>query len=132
MKNKDVSEKRNFFDRYCVTNSKQSGLSVLEIVIVVGITSVIMTILVRFIVVGYPLSQTMYLQARSTETARLQLKRMVKILREARQSDTGSYPLAEIGPQKIVFFADVSDCSFSEDCQDMYFDSDARRLHIQD
>lgn len=90
-----------------VGGDKQSGLSVLEIVIVIGITGVIITALVRFLVVGYPLSKTTYLQVRSTETARLQLKRIVKILREARQSDTGAYPLVEIEQQKIVFFADV-------------------------
>jgi hypothetical protein len=87
--------------------SSQSGLTVVEIVIVVGITVSILMVLVRFLAIGYPLSKTTYLQARSTETARLQLKRIVKMLREARESDTGSYPLAEIGAQKIIFYADV-------------------------
>lgn len=105
--NREDNKKKELFRGQIVEMSRQYGLSVLEIVIVVGITLVIMTVLVRFLAIGYPLSKTTYLQAKSTETARLQLKRIVKILREARQSDTGSYPLVEIGAQKIVFFADV-------------------------
>jgi len=80
---------------------------VLEIVIVVTIVVVVVSTLIRFIVIGYPLQKTTYLQAKSTETARLQLKRIIKILREARTSDIGSYPLAEIGEQKIIFYSDV-------------------------
>ena len=97
-----LSSKKRLID-----NKQQLGLTILEVIMVVAISSFILIVLVRFLAVGYPLSKTTYLQVRSTETARIQLKRIVKILREARQSDTGSYPLVEITPQKIVFFADV-------------------------
>lgn len=107
MRRKDKREQTALIRKRLIGVCKQSGLSVLEIVIVIGITLVLMTALIRFVGIGYPLSKTTYLQVRSTESARLQLKRIIKILREARQSDIGSYPLVEIGPQKIIFFADV-------------------------
>lgn len=86
---------------------EQNGFTIIEVIFVVAITSIIVLTLVRFLVAGYPLSKTTYLQVKATDTARLQLKRLVKMLREARPSDTGSYPLVETKPQKIIFYADV-------------------------
>jgi hypothetical protein len=67
----------------------------------------VVSVLGRFVVMGYPISKISYLQARSTENARYQLKRMVKILREVRQSVTGAYPIVEVESHKMVFYADI-------------------------
>lgn len=93
-----------------VTDKKfvgHAGLTVIEVIIVVFISSIMLVALLRFLVIGYPLSKITYLQQRSTETARLQLKRMTKILREARPSDTGAYPLVEMSGQRIIFYSDL-------------------------
>ena len=83
------------------------GLTLLEVIVGVAISSILMTALLRFLVAGYPLAKITHLQQQSTETARLQLKRMSKQMREARYSDTGAYPLVEVSPQRIVFYSDV-------------------------
>lgn len=83
------------------------GMTLIEIIVVVSIGLAMMVALTRFISIGYPLSKITYLQVRSTESARLQLKRMAKALRELRDSDTGAYPLVETSPQRIIFYSDV-------------------------
>lgn len=87
--------------------NKQTGLSILEVMIVVAISSILLIALLRFLVIGYPLSKITYLQQQSTETARLQLKRISKQLREARPADTGAYALVEMSPQRIIFYGDL-------------------------
>lgn len=91
-----------------------SGMTLVEIVVVMAISAIVLTVIARTIATGLPISRMTVLQARSTETARLQLKRIAKALREARESDTGSYPLVEVGPQKIVFYADVDSDTATE------------------
>lgn len=85
----------------------RSGMTVMEIIVVVGISSLVMTALVRFITIGFPISKITYLQLRSTETARLQLKRLARSIRELRPSDAGDYPLVEVGPLRLIFFANI-------------------------
>ena len=87
--------------------TKQAGLTVLEIIFVVGLSTMLITGLLRLLVIGYPLQRATYLQQRSTEAARLQLKRLSHALREARLADTGAYQLVEMSPQRIIFYADI-------------------------
>lgn len=89
------------------SSKKLAGMTLVEILVVTSIGVIVLTALLRFLVAGYPLSKTTVLQQRSTETARVNLKRIVKSLREARHSDTGAYPLVATEPQKIVYYANV-------------------------
>jgi prepilin-type N-terminal cleavage/methylation domain-containing protein len=84
-----------------------SGMTLVEIVVVMAISAIVIMLIVRAISTGLPVSKITFLQARSTETARLQLKRIAKALREARESDMGSYPLDEVTSQRIVFYSDI-------------------------
>lgn len=86
---------------------RHRGFTVIETIVVVSLSGLLITALLRFLVAGYPLAKVTYLQQRSTENARLQLKRITKALREARPSQTGAYPLVEMGPQRIIFYADI-------------------------
>lgn len=97
-----------------IRSAKVSGFTVVEMVVVLGISSVLISALIWFLATGYPISKTTYLQQRSTESARLQLKRMAKALREARPSDSGAYPLVEMSPQRIIFYSDVDADSTTE------------------
>lgn len=90
------------------------GLTLIEVILVISISSIILIALMRFIAAGFPLSRMVYMQSSATETARVQLKRIAKSLREARESDTGGYPLVEMEPQKIVFYADVDGDGITE------------------
>lgn len=95
--------------------AKQSGgFTVIEIVIAAFLSSLLLMALLRFLVAGYPLARITYLQQRSTESARLQLKRLAKTIREARYGDTGAYPLVEMSPQRLIFFADVDNDNVTE------------------
>lgn len=91
----------------CGQNILCSGMTLVEIVVVLAISSIVLTVIVRALAIGLPVSRIIVLRVQSTETARLQLKRIAKALREARGSDIGSYPLVEVGPQRIIFYSDV-------------------------
>lgn len=91
-----------------------SGLTVIEIIIGVALSLILLTALLRFLVVGFPLARVTYVHAQSTETARVQLKRLSKGLREMRQSATGSYALAAADPQRITFYANVDTDALTE------------------
>ena len=90
------------------------GMTLVEIVVVMAISSIVIVIIVRALATGLPVSKVVMLQVRSTETARLQLKRIAKALREARESDTGSYPLVEVDSQRIIFYSDVDSDTATE------------------
>jgi len=93
---------------------KSRGFTLIEMIVVVGISGILMVVLVRFIGTGYPVSRIIFSQSQATESARLQLKRIAKVMREVRQADTGAYPLVEMSPQKIVFYSDVDEDSTVE------------------
>ncbi len=92
-----------------ILKNSSTGMTVLEIVIVAGISLILMTALVRFIVAGYPLSKSAYLQSNANEQARLRLKRIAKEIREIRISDTGAYPIVEMTSTRLIFYANVDD-----------------------
>jgi prepilin-type N-terminal cleavage/methylation domain-containing protein len=96
-------EKRKSCDR----NDLCSGMTLVEILVVMAIGGIVIAVLTRGLSIGFPISKITVLQARSTETARLQLGRIAKALRETRESDAGSYPLVEASPQRIIFYSDV-------------------------
>ena len=88
-------------DRLC------SGMTLIEILVVIMISSIVLTVVTRALATGFPVSKRALFQAQATGTARVQLKRIAKALREARESDVGSYPLVEAENKKIVFYSDV-------------------------
>jgi hypothetical protein len=85
------------------------GITTLELVIGLAIGSAILIALLRFLVIGFPVSRTAYFQARANETARVHLERISREIREARWAATGAYPLVEMSPQRIIFFTDFND-----------------------
>ena len=85
----------------------ERGMTVIEIIVVVGIGFILMAALLRFLSSGFPLSKSTALQIRSTETARVQLRRMANMLRELRYAENGAYPLVVTEDMEIIFYADV-------------------------
>ncbi len=90
-----------------VGNRSLRGFTVIEVMISTFLALLLLTALLRFLVVGYPISRITLLQVNSNEAARLQLKRLSKELRKIRYSDAGAFALAEISPQRIIFYANV-------------------------
>lgn len=85
----------------------ERGLTLVEVILVLAISTIVLTVLARLLTAGLPISKVSFLQARSTETARLQLRRIAKSMREARLSDTGGYPLVVTEPNRFIFYADI-------------------------
>lgn len=94
--------------KYQIPNTQYClGMTLIEILTVASIAAIAVVALVRFVVVAYPIQKQTLLQSNANETARIQLERIAREIREARQSESGAYPLVEMQPQRIVFFADV-------------------------
>lgn len=93
---------------------RQAGLTFIEIITVTAISLILISVFIRFVGLAYPISRTTFLQIYSTETARLQLKRIVRELREVRSSDTGAFPLVTILPQRIIFYGNVDGDALTE------------------
>lgn len=87
--------------------NEQRGVSTLEILIVTFISTLLLSSLLRFLVIGHPISKVTYVQLQSTETARLQLQRLSRALRETRQADNGAYPLEVIEPNRLIFYTNT-------------------------
>lgn len=90
------------------------GFTVVEVMVVMAISIILITALLRFLVAGYPLSSVTLLQSNSNETARIQLNRIAKEMRKLRYSDTGAYPLVEMLPQRMVFYANIDNDAETE------------------
>lgn len=94
--------------------STRAGLTFVELLVVMAVSAIILVAIMSFLASGFPLSRVVYEQASATETARLQLKRMTKALREARYADTGAYPLVEMEPARVIFYSDVDGDDLTE------------------
>jgi len=94
--------------------SRVSGFTTIELIIGIAISSFLISALLRFMVVGFPLSRVTYQQNRSTETARVQLKRLAKAIRELRAGDNGAYALAEASPEQVIFYSNIDGDSATE------------------
>lgn len=93
---------------------QSSGYTLLEMLVVIALTSIILMALMRFLGTSLLVYRSTFLQTLANETARVQLKRMSHILRSARSSDTGAFALVEASPQRIIFYANVDDDNSTE------------------
>lgn len=83
------------------------GFTLVEIIVVIAISSLLMVGLIRFMAGALPIYRSTFLQVLADETARVQLKRISHEIREVRPSDTGAYPIVEASAQKFVFYANI-------------------------
>lgn len=86
---------------------KPNGFTLVEMLVVILITSFIVMALARFTATGWRVSREVHLQQRASEDARLQLERIARAIREARPADTGAYPLATMNEQRMDFYANI-------------------------
>ena len=92
----------------------RKGFTALEVVIVSGLSLLLLTALLRFLVAGYPIARITLLQSDSNEAARIWLKRIAREIRQLRDSDTGAYPLVTVADQELVFYANIDSDAATE------------------
>lgn len=83
------------------------GFTLIEIIVSIGISSVLLIAIMLLIGTALPVYRSTFLQTSVNETARVQMKRIANEIREARFSDAGEYPIVEATGRKIVFYADI-------------------------
>ena len=91
--------------RIRITNS--SGFTLIEVLVTAGILAIVGTLLGVFTVSGLKEWDRSRSQVEAQESARAALARMTKIIREVKNSDNGSYPLAAATAQSLTVFANV-------------------------
>src|SRR3989344_4208172 len=85
------------------------GFTLVEIIVAIGISSVILVALALLMGTAIPLYRSTFLQASAIETARLQLQRLSHTIRSAKPADTGAFPIVEATDFRLVFDADIDD-----------------------
>ncbi len=83
------------------------GLTFLEMLITVGIVSLIMVAIVNSVLFFYRANNTSLEQSYQIDSARRGIESLVRDLREARHGDDGAYPVASIATSSITFYTDV-------------------------
>lgn len=97
--------KNSFLKRYFY--GQKTGFTLIEIVVVIGIISVIGTIVYQFVVQGNDIFIQTRDQALAQDTLRKVMDSLAKELREARSADNGAYLLEQTVEQSIIFYSDI-------------------------
>ncbi len=90
-----------------VLDTTSRGFTLVELVVGVGIASLVLIALMQVIGSAFPLYRSTFIQSGANETARIQLKRLSHTIRGARPSDTGAFPIVEASPSRLIFYANV-------------------------
>lgn len=90
-------------------NAKNSsnGYTLLEVVIVVGITSIVLGIITGSVLSFYKSNTNTLEQAIQVDSARKGVEYLVRDLREAGFADDGSFPIIQNSSTSISFYSDV-------------------------
>lgn len=91
---------------FCI-KKKETGLSLIEVLISIAIMALIFAIVMGFIITGFKSTKFNEEQEVATQQARDAMSKMVKYIRGANKSERGDYPLAQIKGDELVFYSDV-------------------------
>ena len=90
------------------------GLSLLEMLITLGIFTLIMVSITNSILYFYRANTSSIEQAYQVDSARKGVQLLVRDIREATYADNGAYPLAEMASTSVTFYADTDRDSATE------------------
>lgn len=88
---------------------RHSGLTLVETLVVAGLTSLIMGVLGSLLVSFYRTNAFLFQQGSAVLEARRGIEDAVRYLREASDGSDGSSPITEAATSSIAFWADVND-----------------------
>jgi len=88
-------------------SKKQNGFTIVEVIVSLSIFSIITSLFVVYIYRSYQSYHLFTNSSTTQEEARRVLNIMVKELRSAKESDNGDFPLAEVNPYSLTFYANI-------------------------
>lgn len=88
-------------------HTRSRGMTLLEMLVAIALTSVIMIVLVNSVLFFYRANSTSLEQSYQIDSARRGIELLALDLRETMHGDDGSYPVAAIGTSSITFYTDV-------------------------
>lgn len=91
--------------------SYKPGFTLIETVIVVGILSIVGTVLTVMIVSFYRTNSYIIQEGTAVQSSQRGLSQSLQDLREASYGDDGSYPIANAATSTVTFYADVNNSS---------------------
>ncbi len=86
---------------------KKNGYTLIEMLVVVGLTALVLAIITDSILTFYRANTNTLEQAVQVDEARRGVDRMVRDLREIAYADDGSYPIVEMSTTSITFYSDI-------------------------
>lgn len=87
--------------------SRSRGLSIIEMLVTVAVSTLILIAMVSFILSLYRTNIYAVEQSFAINSARRGIERMVRDMREATYSDEGSFPIISASPYEFYFYSDV-------------------------
>ena len=95
-------------------HNKNSGISLLEIIIYIAVFSIVAMLTARFVAQGYKVYYFGQEQSDAIRSAQKGIEVMVKEIREARHADNGTYPLGLANDQEFIFYSDIDQDNYTE------------------
>lgn len=107
--------------------ASKKGFTLLETLLSVGLVVILFNVITLFSKDVFSLNATLSGSLSAQENARVVLRQIVKELRTASISNTGSYPIIEALPTRVRFFSDLEGDGVKEEVQ-YYIASDGKTL----
>ncbi len=95
-----------------IPNNK--GFTLLELLVAMGIFSLVVVAGAWLMISGFRYNTIIWDQLEGQKEARVGLKRLVDIVREAEQSDIGSYGVATADDYELVVYSNIDSDSYKE------------------
>lgn len=96
-----------YIDFFKKSTKKTSGFTLVEVVIVIGIFTMVMWALIESVLTFYRHNAYSIAQAAQVDSARKGMSALIRDIREMTFSDTGTFPLTIMKPHKIGFYSDI-------------------------
>lgn len=88
-------------------NTRQKGMTMLEMLVWIAIFSVTMAAVVSTLLYFYRTNRYTIEQASAVTSAQRGLEQVVKVIREGAYSSQGAFPIVSIAANDFVFYADI-------------------------